>query len=341
MYECYLVTVLSGYSCVDDHLCFGSMPTDDELAEISRKFDLIVALEYPEYDASTVKNKLVELYTPDFRAPCLLEVHDVLRRIEDVVNHGGKVFVHCHSGMGRSGTLAAMYLIYRYGIDPEDAIRRVRDVRPGSIETIEQELAVREYGFLLKYLGKERLSKIIEFGKRYDFGRGVEHAWKVLDISIQLSWLMKNNLDLCDNHIANVLAPAAILHDIGVLKDEEEHHIYSYKIILEEGKEILGENAKNIALLAKHHRARTDPLKDPEVERLLLPYIAILRVADAVDYTLDQSALYVEYRDNILTIYTTPEADITIIEKRVKKKKDLLEKLLNKEIHIEVIPVRE
>jgi len=315
------------------------MPTDDELSEIGRDFDLIVALEYPEYNTSVVENKLVELYTPDFRAPCLLEVHDLLRRIEGIVNHGGKVFVHCHSGIGRSGTLAAMYLIYRYGIDPEEAIRRVRDVRPGSIETIEQELAVREYGFLLKYLGKERLSRIIEFGKRYDFGRGVEHAWKVLDISIQLSWLMKNNLDLYDNHVANVLAPAAILHDIGVLKDEEEHHIYSYRIILEEGKEMLGEDARSIALLAKHHRARTDPLEDPEVERWLLPYIAILRIADAVDYTLDQSVLYVDYGDDILTIYTTPEADITTIEKRVKKKKDLLERLLEKEVYIEVIPV--
>ncbi len=340
--------MISDYSCVDDRLCFGSMPTNDDLVEISRGFNLIIALEYPDYDTSIVKDKLVELYTPDSRAPCLLEVHDVLRRIEGIVNRGGRIFVHCRSGMGRSGTLAAIYLIYMYGMDSEEAIRRVRDVRPGSIETIEQELAVKEYGFLLKYLGKDRLSKIVEFGKRYDFGRGIKHAWKVLDISIQLSWLLKNDLGLREEHIANVLAPAAILHDIGVLKDEEEHHIYSYKIILEEGKEILGEHVKSVALLAKHHRARTDPLEDPEVEKWLLPYIAILRIADAADHMIDQSALYIDYRDNILTIYTTPEENIeklreklSIIEKRVKKKKDLLEKLLNKEIYIEVIPIGE
>jgi len=331
----------SNYFCVDDNLCFGPMPTDDDIAEIDREFDLIVALEYPEYNTSSIKDRLVEFYIPDFRAPCLLEVHDLLRKIESTVNHGGRVFVHCRSGMGRSGTLIAMYLIYRYGIDPEEAIRRVRELRPGSIETIEQELAVREYGFLLKYLGKEKLSRIIELGRRYDFGRGVEHAWKVLDISIQLSWLMKDDLKLREDHVANVLAPAAILHDIGVLENDEEHHIYSYKIILEEGKEVLGEQAKSIALLAKHHRARTDPLEDPEVERWLLPYIAILRIADATDYTLDQSVLYVDYGDSILTIYTTPEADITTIEKRIKKKKDLLERLLEKEVYIEVIPVGE
>ena len=52
--------------------------------------------------------------------------------------------VHCGAGLGRAGTLLAAYLVSQ-GCDAEEAMARVRRARPGSIETIEQEQAVREY----------------------------------------------------------------------------------------------------------------------------------------------------------------------------------------------------
>jgi len=50
---------------------------------------------------------------------------------------GERVVVHCRGGLGRAGTVAARALI-EFGMDPEDAIRAVRDARPGAIETSEQ-----------------------------------------------------------------------------------------------------------------------------------------------------------------------------------------------------------
>jgi ADP-ribosyl-[dinitrogen reductase] hydrolase len=48
------------------------------------------------------------------------------------------VVVHCRGGLGRAGTVAARLLI-ELGMEPERAIAEVRRVRPGAIETYEQE----------------------------------------------------------------------------------------------------------------------------------------------------------------------------------------------------------
>ena len=56
---------------------------------------------------------------------------------------GDPVAVHCAAGLGRSGTMAAVYLVAD-GASADEAITRVRDLRPGSIETEEQENAVRQ-----------------------------------------------------------------------------------------------------------------------------------------------------------------------------------------------------
>jgi ADP-ribosyl-[dinitrogen reductase] hydrolase len=51
---------------------------------------------------------------------------------------GGRFAMHCYAGLGRTGTVAARLLI-EHGMHPDAAIAAVRQVRPGSIETMEQE----------------------------------------------------------------------------------------------------------------------------------------------------------------------------------------------------------
>lgn len=55
---------------------------------------------------------------------------------------GFNVVVHCKGGLGRAGTIAARLLV-ELGSDPERAIRMVRRVRPGALETAAQEAYVR------------------------------------------------------------------------------------------------------------------------------------------------------------------------------------------------------
>jgi atypical dual specificity phosphatase len=54
------------------------------------------------------------------------------------------VAIHCAAGLGRTGVVVACFFIDK-GLNAKNAIARVRRLRPGSIETEEQEEAVDEF----------------------------------------------------------------------------------------------------------------------------------------------------------------------------------------------------
>ncbi len=85
---------------------------------------------------------------PDMESPSLDTLHAVVSYMRSIVAEGGKVVVHCQAGLGRTGTTLAAYLVSD-GMDAEGAIHRVRTLRPGSIETPEQEAVIREYAQLM------------------------------------------------------------------------------------------------------------------------------------------------------------------------------------------------
>ncbi len=84
----------------------------------------------------------VHIPVQDFTAPTLEQMIGFVAVVEDSVAAGKPVGVHCTAGLGRSGTMAAVFLVAE-GASAEDAITGVRQLRPGSIETAAQEDAVR------------------------------------------------------------------------------------------------------------------------------------------------------------------------------------------------------
>ena len=59
-------------------------------------------------------------------------------RLDRELRQGGRFFIHCYAGLGRTGTVAALILM-QYGLGARDALRAVRAARPGSVQSMEQE----------------------------------------------------------------------------------------------------------------------------------------------------------------------------------------------------------
>jgi atypical dual specificity phosphatase len=80
----------------------------------------------------------------DFTAPTLQQVKQAVDMISSCLNKQMPVAVHCMAGLGRTGTILACYLV-AIEMPANNAIILIREWRPGSIETSEQETVVYEY----------------------------------------------------------------------------------------------------------------------------------------------------------------------------------------------------
>src|SRR5262245_30606782 len=85
---------------------------------------------------------------PDFEAPDVATLSRCVAFVREQLSAGRSVLVHCHAGCGRTGTVLAAALVDQ-GVAPARAIAQVRSLRPGSIETAEQERAVLRYASAL------------------------------------------------------------------------------------------------------------------------------------------------------------------------------------------------
>jgi ADP-ribosyl-[dinitrogen reductase] hydrolase len=104
------------------------------------EFELLKVTDLPsvveEHGMRWVHLPIVDVSVPNrkFEARWIAAGADLRKSLR----HGGRVLVHCRGGLGRAGTIAARLLV-ELGTDPNEAIRAVRHVRPGAIETREQE----------------------------------------------------------------------------------------------------------------------------------------------------------------------------------------------------------
>jgi atypical dual specificity phosphatase len=105
----------------------------------------IVSLTPTPLDCDAVARagfEYLHLPVADFAAPGTRDVKRFVEFVRRVQGAGkGAVAVHCGSGLGRTGTMLACFLVSE-GRSAAEAIAEVRRLRPGSVETDEQEAAV-------------------------------------------------------------------------------------------------------------------------------------------------------------------------------------------------------
>ena len=84
------------------------------------------------------------LPVPDFTAPTPAQLTTAVAEVMAAIAAGERVAIHCGAGLGRSGTVAACYLV-ELGQDWRAAVDMIRAARPGAIETSSQLAAVAAY----------------------------------------------------------------------------------------------------------------------------------------------------------------------------------------------------
>jgi protein-tyrosine phosphatase len=131
---------VSNLAAVDDHLWRGAAPTDlgykglakhgvETIVDLRAEADVRVDEEMLERFGLD----LVPLPMRDGQAPSTRTVDDFMQVVS---NSEGRVYVHCGAGVGRTGTMAASYLVRTGKANSFEALQRNLAVGPPSLEQI-------------------------------------------------------------------------------------------------------------------------------------------------------------------------------------------------------------
>ena len=125
-----------------------ALPDADDLLWLRRNgIDMVISLTEDPLPRRYVNDAgMMAIHIPivDLEAPTAEQLQLAVETIARAGQSGMAVAVHCAAGKGRTGTILAAYFVEQ-GLSADAAIQRVRNLRRGSVETLEQEQAIVEF----------------------------------------------------------------------------------------------------------------------------------------------------------------------------------------------------
>ncbi|XP_047488347.1 uncharacterized protein LOC125038783 [Penaeus chinensis] len=171
---------------VEGKICGCDFPRGEIHLDFLReeKVGVIVTLSEEEQLPATASNDFECHLIPvvEFEPPSLEQICKFISICDAAHEKKKAVCVHCRWGLGRTGVMLACYLVKKHLMYPLAAIHFIREFRPYSVETSEQEQAVCKYSEQLLNNDNSQLTRRISENRSDD-----SPPWN-------FSWIVKNEL---------------------------------------------------------------------------------------------------------------------------------------------------
>lgn len=174
------------------------------------------------------------------------------------------------------------------------------------------------------------------------------HARQVEKLADKL-FAATQQLHHLDVKAKQLLSRAAFLHNTGMLIDARRHHKHSYSLIKETPLPDFSEAERHeIACIARYHRRALPSIAHEEFATLgkqarkrVSQLSALLRVADALDYSHDGRVLDLSAQEKLcdkdtwtIMLEVRPLADLDIELEQTYAKADLFEKIFQRKLRL-------
>ncbi len=139
---------------IDNKLAGSGIPTsiDEVQWAIEQGIKSIVTVREEPLDDDWIKDvNYLHILSNDMGVP---EFNDLVHAVDFIhrrITNKEPVMVHCLAGLGRTGTVLASYLIKYQNMSADEAMKKVREQRPGSIQSYPQEEIIFQFAKSLQH----------------------------------------------------------------------------------------------------------------------------------------------------------------------------------------------
>ena len=133
---------------LENKLAGSAIPTsiDEVQWVIEQGIKSIVTVREEPLDDEWVKDtNYLHIMSDDMGVPGFDDLVSTVDFIHQRITNNEPVMVHCLAGLGRTGTILAAYLVKHQKMSADEAIQKVREERPGSIQSFPQEEIIFQF----------------------------------------------------------------------------------------------------------------------------------------------------------------------------------------------------